>query len=144
MRWASYQEAVLFQERVVRATGGSVGVLDQGKLEAAIARPLTLVFDYEPFPTPALKVAALIESIITTHPFNDGNKRTAMRLGLALLEFNFPQIAIPTDDDIETIAVGVNNGEITISQVAQWLEGLYACADPTPVEFDPSDLRPYP
>ncbi len=129
MRWASYREAVLFQERVVSATGGSIGVLDQGKLEAALARPLTIVFDYEPFPTPALKVAALIESIITTHPFNDGNKRTAMRLGLALLEFNFPQ-------------VGVNEGRVTIPQVTQWLEGLYACADPAAVEFDPSDLRP--
>lgn len=142
MRWASYQEAVLFQKRVVSATGGSIGVLDSGKLEAALARPLTIVFDYEPFPTPALKVAALIDSIITTHPFKDGNKRTAMRLGLALLEFNFPQIAIPTDDAIEAIAVGVNNGVVTIPQVAQWLEGLYACAAPTEVEFDPSDLRP--
>jgi death-on-curing protein len=142
MRWASYQEAVLFQERVVSATGGSIGVLDQGKLEAALGRPLAIVFDYEPFPTPALKVAALIESIITTHPFNDGNKRTAMRLGLALLEFHFPQIASPTDDDIEAIAVGVTNRMVAIPEVAQWLEGLYACADPTAVEFDPSDLRP--
>lgn len=50
MRWASYKEAVLFQERVVSATGGSIGVLDQGKLEAALARPFTMVFDYEPFP----------------------------------------------------------------------------------------------
>lgn len=111
-------------------------------MEAAIARPLTSVFDYEPFPTPSLEVAALIESIITTHPFKDGNKRTAMRLGLALLEFNFPPIAIPTDEDIETVALGVNRGEMTIPEVAQWLEGLYACADPTPVAFDPSDLRP--
>jgi death-on-curing protein len=141
MRWASYQEAILFQERVVSATGGSIGVLDQGKLEAALARPLTMVFDYEPFPTPALKVAALIESIITTHPFQDGNKRTAMRLGLAILEFNFPRIGFASDDDIEAIAVGVNDGVVTIPQLAQWVEGLYACADLTSVEFDPSDLR---
>ncbi len=142
MRWASYQEAVLFQERVVSETGGSIGVLDQGKLEAALARPLTMVFDYEPFPTPALKVSALIESIITTHPFQDGNKRTAMRLGMAILEFNFPRTGSASDDDIEAIAVGVNDGVVTIPQVAQWLQGLYACAAPTSVEFDPSDLRP--
>jgi death-on-curing protein len=79
MRWVSLTEAILFQERVVAETGGSVGILDRGKLEAALGRPLTMVLDYEPFPTPALKVAALIERIITTHPFLDGNKRTAMR-----------------------------------------------------------------
>lgn len=128
MRWPSLKEAVLYQERVVRETGGSVGVLDQGKLEAALARPLTIVFDYEPFPTPALKVAALIDSIITTHPFNDGNKRTAMRLGLAILEFNFSQIEIPSDDDIEAIAVGMAEGTLDLVHVAQWLEELYACS----------------
>ncbi|AEJ39760.1 hypothetical protein TPY_1578 [Sulfobacillus acidophilus TPY] len=32
-----------------------IGVLDQGNLEATLARPLTVVFHYEPFPTPALK-----------------------------------------------------------------------------------------
>ncbi len=142
MRWASYQEAILFQEQVVRETGGSIGVLDQGKLEAALARPLTMVFDYEPFPTPALKVAALIESIITTHPFRDGNKRTAMRLGMAILEFNFPRIGSASDDNVEAIAVGMAIGTITLVEVAQWLEELYACAAPTSVEFDPSDPRP--
>ena len=142
MRWVSLTEAILFQERVVGDTGGSIGVLDQGKLEAALARPLTVVFDYEPFSTPALKVAALIESIITTHPFLDGNKRTAMRLGLALLEFNFPRIETASDADIEAIAVGVAEGTVAFPEVARWLEGLYMYSNPTPAEFDPSDIGP--
>ncbi len=141
MRWVSLKEAILFQERVVSETGGSIGVLDRGKLEAALVRPLTMVFDYEPFPTPALKVAALIDSIITTHPFRDGNKRTAMRLGLAILEYNFPLLTVPLDDDIEEMAVGLAEGKVTLGGIARWLEELYACSKPTPVEFDPSDLR---
>nr|WP_208527729.1 type II toxin-antitoxin system death-on-curing family toxin [Methylacidiphilum caldifontis] len=136
MRWVSLTEAILFQERVVAETGGSIGILDRGKLEAALARPLTTAFDYEPFPTPALKVAALIESIITTHPFLDGNKRTAMRLGLALLEFNFPRIGTASDAEIEAIAVGVAEGTVALSDVARWLEGIYLCSNPTP----PSDI----
>jgi death-on-curing protein len=111
-----------------------MGVLDPGKLEAALARPLIVVFDYEPFPTPALKVAALIESIITTHPFLDGNKRTAMRLGLALMEFNFPRIGTVSDAEIEAIAVGVAEGTVTLLDVARWLERIYS------VEWDSSDI----
>lgn len=30
MRWVSFKEAILFQERVVCETGGIIGVLDQG------------------------------------------------------------------------------------------------------------------
>jgi len=99
-----------------------------------------VVFNYEPFPTPTLKVAALIESIITTHPFLDGNKRTAMRLGLALLEFNFRRIGTPSDAEIEAIAVGVAEGTVTLSDIAQWLERIYLCSNPTPVECGPSDI----
>lgn len=140
MRWISLQEAILFQKQVVAETGGSIGVLDEGKLKAALLRPLHVVFDYDPFPTPALKVAALIESIITTHPFLDGNKRTAMRIGLALLEYNFPQKHLASDAAIEAIAIGVANKTIPLSDVAQWLEELYWCSEPTSVEFDPSDV----
>ncbi|PSR26706.1 MAG: type II toxin-antitoxin system death-on-curing family toxin [Sulfobacillus benefaciens] len=140
MRWISVQEAILFQKQVVAETGGSIGVLDEGKLEAALLRPLQVVFGYDPFPTPALKVAALIESIITTHPFLDGNKRTAMRIGLALLEYNFPQKHIASDADIEDIAIGVANKTITLLDVVQWLEELYCCSEPSSVECDPSDI----
>ncbi|POB12161.1 type II toxin-antitoxin system death-on-curing family toxin [Sulfobacillus sp. hq2] len=129
MRWISLQEAILFQKQVVAETGGSIGVLDEGKLKAALLRPLHVVFDYDPFPTPALKVAALIESIITTHPFLDGNKRTAMRIGLALLEYNFLPQHVASDADIEAFAVGIANHTITRSEVARWLEGLYRCSD---------------
>ena len=127
LRWPSLAEAILYQERVVCETGGHIGVLDQAKLEAALARPLIVVFEHETFPTPVLKVAALIDSIITTHPFLDGNKRTAMRLGLAVMEFNCSALDDPTDQEIEDLAVGIATGDISIVQCAQWPAHYYDC-----------------
>ncbi|PSR29802.1 MAG: type II toxin-antitoxin system death-on-curing family toxin [Sulfobacillus thermosulfidooxidans] len=122
MRWVSSAEAILFQERMVCNLGGLFGLLAHGKLESALVQPLAVVFDYEPFPTPALKVATLIDSLIKTHPFRDDNKRTAMRLGVALLEFNFPQKHTVSNDDIEAVAVGIAEDTVTLEDVGHWLE----------------------
>ncbi|OLZ09600.1 hypothetical protein [Sulfobacillus thermosulfidooxidans] len=71
MRWVSFAEVILFQERMVSDTGGLFGVLDHGKLSPALVRPLAVILDYEPFPTSALKVATVIDSLIKIHPFRD-------------------------------------------------------------------------
>lgn len=57
-----------------------------------------------------------------------------MRLGLALLEFNFPPKITASDNDIESIAVGVAEGTVTLAEVARWLERLYACSNQAPIE----------
>jgi hypothetical protein len=59
---------------------------------------------------------------------------------LALLEFNFPRIGAVSDAEIEAIAVGVAEGTVALSEVAQWLEGIYLCSNPTAFECDPSDI----
>lgn len=63
--------------------GGSHGVRDYGALSSALSR-LDMTFDGEElYPGPINKAAALIESILTNHPFVDGNKRT----GYVLMRF---------------------------------------------------------
>lgn len=125
MQWPSYEDALLFQQRAVAETGGFLGVLNPDRLEAALQRPLVVFGDFPFFPTAALKVAALIHSIITTHPFVDGNKRTAMRLGLAVMEATYRVRQEPSDESIETIALDVAEGLCDIPAIARWLESCY-------------------
>ncbi|MBW6395145.1 MAG: type II toxin-antitoxin system death-on-curing family toxin [Thermus sp.] len=64
-------------EDLLRRYGGSPGVLDLGRLEAALERPWAGFAGQESFPTPWEKAAAYLTGIAKGHPFVDGNKRTA-------------------------------------------------------------------
>jgi death on curing protein len=49
--------------------GGSKGVRDRGALESAIARPFATFDNTDLYPSPTDKAAAILESIVTNHPF---------------------------------------------------------------------------
>lgn len=120
MKWPSADDVVGAHDRVLAATGGAPGLRDPGLLESALARPLAS-FEGKPlYPDLLHRVAALIEAIIRNHPFVDGNKRTAMLVGVSILATNgFDVTAQP--DAIESIAVSVANREIGLSELSSWL-----------------------
>jgi death-on-curing family protein len=51
---------------------------DHGLLESAVARPFQTVFGKSLFQSVPEKAAALFHSLIANHPFENGNKRTAV------------------------------------------------------------------
>lgn len=106
---------------VVEATGGSTGLRDLGRLEAAIATQTQNVFGEELYPEIVDKAAALIRSIIADHPFVDGNKRTAMLTGLTLLELQGISF-VAKSGEIEDFAVDIATRHIDIPQISNWLQ----------------------
>src|ERR1700712_4617351 len=68
--------------------GGSDGLRDLGRLEAALATQTQEVFGEELYGTVYEKAAAMCRGIVGDHPFADGNKRTAMLAALTFLEIN--------------------------------------------------------
>jgi len=71
---------------VVEQYGGKAGILFETKarLEAALGRMQSGMMEQEFYPSIVEKAAVLAHSIITSHPFPDGNKRTAF---IAAAEF---------------------------------------------------------
>lgn len=63
-------EVLATHEELIAEFGGSGGVRDMGALESAVFRPQTGYYD-----DAIAEAAALMESIIQSHPFIDGNKR---------------------------------------------------------------------
>ena len=60
--------------------GGKPGIRDHSLLDSALNRPFQ-TFDGELlYPSIIDQSAAIIESIVKNHPFNDGNKRTGYTL----------------------------------------------------------------
>jgi death on curing protein len=80
--WLSIDTAIEINERLVAATGEQHFLRDQGLLEGAVARPHN-AFAYGEDDLVVLAVR-LLAGIAQSHPFEQGNKRTAF---VAMVQF---------------------------------------------------------
>lgn len=106
---------------VVAQTGGSEGIRDLGRLEAALATQTQSVFGEELYPSLFDKAAALMRSIIADHGFVDGNKRTGMLTGLTFLKINNISCSFK-QGEVEDCAVKIATEHLDIPAIARWLE----------------------
>ncbi len=120
MNILSLEQLFELHSLVVEATGGSIGLRDLGRLEAAIAAQTQNVFDEELYPGLIDKAAAMIRGIIADHPYVDGNKRTAMLAGLTLLEINGVLFKAKLGE-LEDFAVKIATDKLDIPAIVQWL-----------------------
>ena len=106
---------------LIKATGGTTGLRDLGRLEAAIATQTQNVFGEELYSKIVDKAAAIIRGIIGDHPFVDSNKRTAMLTGLTFLAVNGINFAAKPGE-IEDFAVEIATMQIDVPQISSWLQ----------------------
>ena len=104
----------------IDTTGGSAGIRDLGRLEAAIATQTQNVFGEELYSSIVDKATALIRAIIADHPFVEGNKRTAMLTGITFLEINSLSF-VAKPGEIEDFAVNIATEHLDIPLISAWL-----------------------
>ena len=121
MRFLSLEDLLELHALLVTRFGGSAGVRDIGRLEAAIATQAQQVFGVELYKSAHDKAAALMRGIIADHPFYDGNKRTGTLAGLTLLELNNLRVAA-VKGEIEDFAVQVAVEQLMVEQISAWLQ----------------------
>lgn len=121
MNVLSLEQLLEIHAFVVEATGGSAGLRDLGRLEAAIATQTQSVFGEELYATIADKAAALIRGIVADHPFVDGNKRTAMLVGLTFMAINDEGFNAQ-QGEIEDFAVKIATDQLDVPTIAAWLK----------------------
>ena len=84
----SVSSVLAIHKEVLAAHGGLAGVKDLGLLESAIAAPQAS-FGGQPLVQDPLQIAAAyLFHLCQNHPFNDGNKRTALATCLVFLSQN--------------------------------------------------------
>lgn len=123
-------------EIIIAETGGIVGLREATMLHSAVARPFATFAGQELYPTNFEKAAALFHSLIKSHPFMDGTKRTAFSAALYFLAncgYVIPE-QLPLTDVIEfCVSIAEENlrqarGEAvapqTIPQIAEWFQSL--------------------
>ncbi len=122
MRYITVAEALDTYQRVMRQSGGLIGIRDLGALESAVAQPYMTFNDQELYPSLVDKAAALGFSLIQNHPFADGNKRTGHAVMEAFLVLNGYKINADIDEQVEII-LSVASGKLGRSGFTDWLAG---------------------
>lgn len=121
MRYLTVSEVLEIYSRVMEQSGGSVGILDLGALESAVAQPRMTFNGEELYPTIVEKASALGFSLIQNHPFVDGNKRAGHAAMETFLMLNGYEISASMDEQAE-IVLGVASGKVERAEFTDWLQ----------------------
>ena len=116
----SKEKILLLHKIMAEATGGSVGVRDEGLLDAALESAFSGFGDKEFYPTKEEKGARLGFELISNHAFVDGNKRIGMYIMLSFLEMNGIPIKC-SDEDIITAGLLVADGSMSYEDLLNWV-----------------------
>lgn len=120
MRHISLAEVVALHRRVIEASGGSHGVRDLGLIESAIAQP-RMSFDGEDlYPGVVDKAAALCFSLVTNHPFVDGNKRVGHAAMETFLVLNGYELEASLEEQ-EQLMLSLAAGDLERSELVRWI-----------------------
>ena len=116
----SKEKVLLLHQLIAEATGGSIGLRDEGLLEAALESAYAGFGDVEFFPTKEEKGAKLGYELISNHAFVDGNKRIGIYAMMTFLEIN----GIPlkcSNDEIVRVGLAVADGTMSYEQLLAWI-----------------------
>ena len=87
-RFLTVEAVEAIHQEVLAAHGGMPGLRDRALLEAAVAAPQATYGGEALFKDVIDIAAAYLFYLCRNHPFNDGNKRTALAASLVFLEAN--------------------------------------------------------
>lgn len=116
----SSEKVKLLHQLMAEATGGSVGVRDEGLLDSAIEGAFATFDGVELYPSKEEKAAKLGYSLISNHAFVDGNKRIGVYVMLSFLELNGIHIE-STDEDVVSLGLGVADGSMEQKDILDWI-----------------------
>ena len=112
-------DALFFHQQLIERYGGAPGIRDVGALESALHRPQTGYYD-----TIIHEAAALLESLVQSHPFIDGNKRTAFAVVDVFLRINGHTITADSAAIYGRFIKLMNQGKFDMEHLVPWLEEI--------------------
>ena len=116
----SKERVLLLHQLMAEATGGSVGVRDEGLLESALESAFAGFGEKELYPTKEEKGARIGFALISNHAFVDGNKRIGMYIMMAFLEMNGIRIQC-SDEELVHAGLSVADGSMGYEELLQWV-----------------------
>lgn len=119
LEWIDERDTLVLHERLIILHGGSPGLRDEALLKSALARPLQH-HAYRP-DVDIVELAALYTaSVVSNHPFVDGNKRTGFVIGILFLELNGYRFSASEETAAQAV-IELAAGKLNVAQYAAFL-----------------------
>jgi len=128
MRYLSVPEILEIHCRLLESFGGMPGVLNVDLIESALENAKTTFDGADLFPDVVAKIAATTFSLISNHPFCDGNKRVGYAAMRMLLILNNLELAASMQEREDTIRA-VASHTITRDELEEWLRSHIVAMD---------------
>jgi death-on-curing protein len=123
------------------AVGGKAQVRDLGLLESALARPRATVYGDDAYRSLDDKAAALLHSLVTSHPLVDGNKRLGWVAARLFYQLNDADLDAPAEAAFDLV-VGIAAGRADdVASIARQLAGWRRSPGTVTTHHDESELE---
>lgn len=117
----SVEQTLYLHECIMNKTGGKHGILNFFSLLSSLERCKTTFLGDDVYPTTLEKAATILQSLITNHPFVDGNKRTAYQTMKRFLFINGIKMKC-SQKEISRFCISIPAKKHTMIEIVSWLK----------------------
>ena len=114
-------EVMIIHEEMINLYGGRGEILNFTLLHSAVERAKVTFGGNDLYPSIFEKAAALIQSLILNHPFDDGNKRTAITSCARFLSINGWELCLPIKKSIQ-FTLDIDSHKLSFEGIVIWLK----------------------
>ena len=116
----SKEQILQMHASLIKATGGSVGIRDEGMLDLALNNPFQSFEGRELYPSIQAKAARLCFGLVKNHAMLDGNKRLGTHVMLVFLALNGYELSY-SQKELSNIILALASGDIGEKEILQWI-----------------------
>ena len=120
MKKLTKEQILMLHNELIRETGGSGGLRDEGLLDSALNAPFQGFGDVDSFPSLQQKGARLGYGLICNHAFVDGNKRIGAHAMLLFLSLNGIELEY-TQNELSDMILDVAAGNLRFEDMIKWI-----------------------
>ncbi len=121
MKRLSKKQILMLHSQLIKATGGSKEIRDEGLLESAITMPFQSFSGEDLYPSIEAKAARLCYGLVKNHAFVDGNKRIGVHSMLVFLAINDYELKY-SQKELYTIILNIASGKKDDKDLLKWIK----------------------
>ena len=116
----SKEQVLKLHASLIKATGGSDGIRDEGMLDLALNNPFQSFGGKELYSSIQAKAARLCFGLVRNHAMLDGNKRLGTHVMLVFLALNGYELYY-SQKELSDVILALASSDIGEKEILQWI-----------------------